>query len=110
MPSPLGNPMSGGHIYAKLNQMLLAAATVLFLQVLVALGIDTASLHSHNGSPLASKNASERRHRMKPRVSDGSADDNKSPQSETYNQRRMVRGSGLCSKDYPPLQLSWTVG
>ncbi|XP_023383320.1 sodium channel protein type 10 subunit alpha [Pteropus vampyrus] len=58
-------------------------------EVLAALGIDTASLHSYNGSPLTSKNASERRHRMKPRVSDGSADDNKSPQSETYNQHRM---------------------
>ncbi|XP_033624023.1 sodium channel protein type 10 subunit alpha isoform X2 [Fukomys damarensis] len=56
-------------------------------EVLVALGMDTASLHS--GSPLASKNAGERRHRMKSRVSDGSTDDNKSPQSEPYNQRRM---------------------
>ncbi|XP_034517659.1 sodium channel protein type 10 subunit alpha isoform X1 [Ailuropoda melanoleuca] len=58
-------------------------------EVLAALGIDTASLHSHNGSPLASKNASERMHRMKPRVSEGSTDDNKSPQSDPYNQRRM---------------------
>ncbi|KFO38318.1 Sodium channel protein type 10 subunit alpha [Fukomys damarensis] len=57
-------------------------------EVLVALGMDTASLHS--GSPLASKNAGERRHRMKSRVSDGSTDDNKSPQSEPYNQRRML--------------------
>ncbi|XP_046292884.1 sodium channel protein type 10 subunit alpha isoform X2 [Marmota monax] len=58
-------------------------------EVLTALGIDTASLHSHNGSPLASKNSSERKHRMKSRVSDCSTDDNRSPQSETYNQRRM---------------------
>uniref|UniRef100_G3TLD9 Sodium channel protein n=1 Tax=Loxodonta africana TaxID=9785 RepID=G3TLD9_LOXAF len=58
-------------------------------EVLAALGIDTASLHSHNGSPLASKNASEKRQRTKPRVSEGSTDDNKSLQSESYNQRRM---------------------
>ncbi|XP_069929160.1 sodium channel protein type 10 subunit alpha isoform X2 [Oryctolagus cuniculus] len=58
-------------------------------EVLTALGVDTASLHSHSGSPLASKNASERRHRTKPRVSEGSTDDNKSSQSERYNQRRM---------------------
>nr|ASY04967.1 Nav1.8 [Antrozous pallidus] len=58
-------------------------------EVLAAMGIDTASLHSHSGSPLASKRASEKRHRMKPKVSDGSTDDNKSPQSEPYNQRRM---------------------
>ncbi|MBZ3883325.1 Sodium channel protein type 10 subunit alpha [Sciurus carolinensis] len=66
-------------------------------EVLTALGIDTASLHSHDGSPLPSKNASERRHRIKPKVSEGSTDDNRSPQSEPYNQRRMVRGSGLTS-------------
>lgn len=90
--------------------MLLAAAAVLSPQVLAAMGIDTASLHSHSGSPLASRSASEKRHRMKPKVSDGSADDSKSPQSEPYNQRRMVRGSGLCRKDYPPLQLWWAVG
>ncbi|XP_078288605.1 sodium channel protein type 10 subunit alpha isoform X2 [Panthera onca] len=58
-------------------------------EVLAALGIDTASLHSHNGSPLASKTASERMPRMKPRVSEGSTDDSKSPQSDPYNQRRM---------------------
>eukprot|EP00070_Physeter_catodon_P005004 XP_007110560.2 sodium channel protein type 10 subunit alpha isoform X1 [Physeter catodon] len=58
-------------------------------EVLAALGVDTASLHSHNGSPLASKNASVRRHRMKPRVSEGSTDDNKSPQTESYNEHRM---------------------
>ncbi|KAK1332582.1 hypothetical protein QTO34_007265 [Cnephaeus nilssonii] len=58
-------------------------------EVLAAMGIDTASLHSHSGSPLASKRANEKRHRMKPKVSDGSTDDNKSPQSEPYNQRRM---------------------
>uniref|UniRef100_A0A8D2DUL3 Sodium channel protein n=1 Tax=Sciurus vulgaris TaxID=55149 RepID=A0A8D2DUL3_SCIVU len=58
-------------------------------EVLTALGIDTASLHSHDGSPLPSKNASERRHRIKPKVSEGSTDDNRSPQSEPYNQRRM---------------------
>ncbi|XP_077917384.1 sodium channel protein type 10 subunit alpha isoform X3 [Halichoerus grypus] len=63
-------------------------------EVLAALGIDTASLHSHNGSPLASKNASERKHRMKPRVSEGSTDDNKSPQSDPYNQRRMAFDAG----------------
>lgn len=92
-------------MYAKLNQILLAAAAVLSPQVLAAMGIDTASLHSHSGSPLASKRANEKRHRMKPKVSDGSTDDNKSPQSEPYNQRRMVRDSGLCSEEYPPLQL-----
>ncbi|CAH6777545.1 Scn10a [Phodopus roborovskii] len=58
-------------------------------EVLAALGIDTASLHSHNGSPLAPKNTNERKHRMKSRVSEGSTDDNRSPQSEPYNQRRM---------------------
>ncbi|XP_036287792.1 sodium channel protein type 10 subunit alpha isoform X1 [Pipistrellus kuhlii] len=58
-------------------------------EVLAAMGIDTASLHSHSGSPLASKRANEKRHRMKPKVSDGSTDDNKSPQSDPYNQRRM---------------------
>ncbi|EPQ04076.1 Sodium channel protein type 10 subunit alpha [Myotis brandtii] len=60
-------------------------------EVLAAMGIDTASLHSHSGSPLPSKRANEKRHRMKPKVSDGSTDDNKSPQSEPYNQRRMKR-------------------
>ncbi|XP_026352534.1 sodium channel protein type 10 subunit alpha isoform X3 [Ursus arctos] len=73
-------------------------------EVLAALGIDTASLHSHNGSPLASKNASERMHRMKPRVSEGSTDDNKSPQSDPYNQRRMAFDAGqkktLLSAEY----------
>ncbi|XP_021561541.1 sodium channel protein type 10 subunit alpha isoform X3 [Neomonachus schauinslandi] len=63
-------------------------------EVLAALGIEAASLHSHNGSPLASKNASERKHRMKPRVSEGSTDDNKSPQSDPYNQRRMAFDAG----------------
>ncbi|XP_066100451.1 sodium channel protein type 10 subunit alpha isoform X1 [Saccopteryx bilineata] len=58
-------------------------------EVLSALGIDTASLHSYSGSLLASKGADEKRHRMKPRVSVGSADDNRSPQSEPYNQHRM---------------------
>ncbi|XP_005386634.1 PREDICTED: sodium channel protein type 10 subunit alpha isoform X4 [Chinchilla lanigera] len=58
-------------------------------EVLAALGIDTASLLSHNGSPLASKNANERRHRRKSRVSEGSTEDNKSLQSESFNQRRM---------------------
>ncbi|XP_057560591.1 sodium channel protein type 10 subunit alpha [Hippopotamus amphibius kiboko] len=58
-------------------------------EVLAALGVDTVSLHSYNGSPLAFKNASERRHIMKPRVSEGSTDDNKSPQSESYNQHRL---------------------
>ncbi|XP_015423798.1 PREDICTED: sodium channel protein type 10 subunit alpha [Myotis davidii] len=58
-------------------------------EMLAAMGIDTASLHSHSGSPLSSKRATEKRHRMKPKVSDGSTDDNKSPQSEPYNQRRM---------------------
>ncbi|XP_037844367.2 sodium channel protein type 10 subunit alpha isoform X1 [Chlorocebus sabaeus] len=58
-------------------------------EVLAALGIDTTSLHSHNGSSLTSKNASERRHRMKSRVSEGSTEDNKSPHSDPYNQRRM---------------------
>ncbi|XP_014646160.1 PREDICTED: sodium channel protein type 10 subunit alpha isoform X2 [Ceratotherium simum simum] len=57
-------------------------------EMLAALGIDTASLQSYNGSPLASKNANDRRHRMKPRVSESSTDDNKSPQSESYKQRR----------------------
>ncbi|XP_008834406.1 sodium channel protein type 10 subunit alpha isoform X1 [Nannospalax galili] len=58
-------------------------------EVLVALGIDTASLHSHSGAPLASKNTHERKPKMKSRVSEGSADDNRSPRSEPYNQRRM---------------------
>ncbi|KAG8521585.1 Sodium channel protein type 10 subunit alpha [Galemys pyrenaicus] len=58
-------------------------------EMLEALGIDTASLHSHNGSPTVFKTASERRHKMKPKVSEGSTDDNKSPQSEPYYQRRM---------------------
>ncbi|XP_021115486.1 sodium channel protein type 10 subunit alpha isoform X2 [Heterocephalus glaber] len=58
-------------------------------EVLAALGMDTASLHSHSGSPLASKSAGERRHGMKSRVSEGSTEDSKSPQSEPYNQRRM---------------------
>lgn len=47
---------------------------------------------------------------MKPRVSEGSTDDSKSPQSDPYNQRRMVRGSSSCSKDYPPLQPPRTIG
>ncbi|GAB1294812.1 Sodium channel protein [Apodemus speciosus] len=58
-------------------------------EVLAALGIDATSLHSHNGSPLAPKNANERRPRVKSRMSEGSTDDNKSPQSDPYNQRRM---------------------
>ncbi|XP_004708736.1 sodium channel protein type 10 subunit alpha [Echinops telfairi] len=58
-------------------------------EVLAAMGIDTASLHSHNESPLTSKSAGEKRPRMKPRVSEGSTDDNKSLQSEPHNQRRM---------------------
>ncbi|XP_069329558.1 sodium channel protein type 10 subunit alpha isoform X3 [Eulemur rufifrons] len=58
-------------------------------EVLAALGVDTASLRSHNGSPLTSKNANERKNRMKPRVSECSTDDNKSPQPDPYNQRRM---------------------
>ncbi|XP_034339963.1 sodium channel protein type 10 subunit alpha isoform X3 [Arvicanthis niloticus] len=58
-------------------------------EVLAALGIDTTSLHSHNGSPLAPKNANERRPRVKSRVSEGSTDDNRSLQSDPYNQRRM---------------------
>ncbi|EPY86848.1 sodium channel protein type 10 subunit alpha-like isoform 2 [Camelus ferus] len=58
-------------------------------EVLVALGVDTASLQSYNGSPLTSINASERRHILKPRVSEGSTDDNRSLQSEPYNQHRM---------------------
>nr|XP_035134084.2 sodium channel protein type 10 subunit alpha isoform X3 [Callithrix jacchus] len=63
-------------------------------EVLAALGIDTTSLHSHNGSPLTSKNASERRHRIKPRVSEGSTEGNKSPHSDPYNQRRMAFDAG----------------
>lgn len=35
---------------------------------------------------------------MKSRVSEGSTDDNRSPQSEPYNQRRMVRRSGLARR------------
>ncbi|XP_049997516.1 sodium channel protein type 10 subunit alpha isoform X2 [Alexandromys fortis] len=58
-------------------------------EVLAALGIDRTSLPSHNGSPLAPRNSHERKHRMKSRVSEGSTDDNRSPQSEPYNQRRM---------------------
>ncbi|KAK2494435.1 hypothetical protein MC885_005761 [Smutsia gigantea] len=61
-------------------------AAVLSLQVLAALGIDTTSLHSHSGSPLGSQNAREQTHRMKPRVSEGSIDDNRSPQSDPYTQ------------------------
>lgn len=90
--------MSREYIYAKFNQILLDSTAVLSLQMLAALGIDTASLHSYNASPLASKNANDRRHRMKPRVSENSTDDNKSPQSEPYNQRRMVRGSSCAPK------------
>ncbi|KAF4024151.1 hypothetical protein G4228_016072 [Cervus hanglu yarkandensis] len=63
-------------------------------EVLAALGVDTASLQSHNGSPLASKTASERKHRMKSRVSEGSTDDNKSLRSESYNQHRMAFDAG----------------
>ncbi|XP_062971335.1 sodium channel protein type 10 subunit alpha isoform X2 [Cynocephalus volans] len=58
-------------------------------ELLATLGIDTASLHSYNESHLTSKNASEKRLRKKPRVSEGSTDDNKSPQAEPYNQHRM---------------------
>ncbi|XP_036122393.1 sodium channel protein type 10 subunit alpha [Molossus molossus] len=58
-------------------------------EALVAMGVDTASLLSHDGSPLASRSASGKRRRMKPKVSESSADDNKSPHSEPYNQRRM---------------------
>ncbi|XP_060241045.1 sodium channel protein type 10 subunit alpha isoform X2 [Meriones unguiculatus] len=58
-------------------------------EVLAALGIDAASLHSHNGSPLSPQSANERKHRMKSRVSEGSTDDNRSPQADPYNQRRM---------------------
>ncbi|XP_050995954.1 sodium channel protein type 10 subunit alpha isoform X2 [Acomys russatus] len=58
-------------------------------EVLASLGIDTTSLHSHDGSPSAPKNTNERKHRMKSRVSEGSTEDNRSPQSEPYNQRRM---------------------
>ncbi|XP_042527089.1 sodium channel protein type 10 subunit alpha [Dipodomys spectabilis] len=58
-------------------------------EVLASLGIDTASLHSHNESPPATQNTNDpRRHGLKARVSEGSADNN-SPQSEPYNQRRM---------------------
>ncbi|XP_066208220.1 sodium channel protein type 10 subunit alpha isoform X3 [Saccopteryx leptura] len=73
-------------------------------EVLSALGIDTASPHSCSGSLLASKGADEKRHRTKPRVSEGSADDNRSPQSEPYNQRRMAFEAGqkrnLLSAEY----------
>ncbi|XP_031201603.1 sodium channel protein type 10 subunit alpha [Mastomys coucha] len=73
-------------------------------EVLAALGIDTTSLHSHNGSPLAPKNANERRPRVKSRVSEGSTDDNRSPQSDPYNQRRMAldaaRQKNFLSADY----------
>ncbi|OWK02576.1 hypothetical protein Celaphus_00010259, partial [Cervus elaphus hippelaphus] len=68
-------------------------------EVLAALGVDTASLQSHNGSPLASKTASERKHRMKSRVSEGSTDDNKSLQSESYNQHRMAPGRDISFPD-----------
>ncbi|XP_058144220.1 sodium channel protein type 10 subunit alpha [Dasypus novemcinctus] len=57
-------------------------------EVLAAMGIDTASLHSCDGSPLTCKTASERWHRMKPKVSEGSTEENKSPASESYHQRR----------------------
>ncbi|XP_060036403.1 sodium channel protein type 10 subunit alpha isoform X2 [Erinaceus europaeus] len=63
-------------------------------EVLEALRIDTASLHSHSGSPPVFKSASERKHRMKPKLSEGSTDDSKSPQSESYNQRRMASDPG----------------
>ncbi|XP_039093102.1 sodium channel protein type 10 subunit alpha isoform X1 [Hyaena hyaena] len=58
-------------------------------EVLAALGIDTASLHSHDGSPLASKTAGERMHRLKPRAAEGSTDDDKSPRSDPHNQLGM---------------------
>ncbi|KAM7063718.1 sodium channel protein type 10 subunit alpha isoform 3-T3 [Molossus nigricans] len=63
-------------------------------EALVAMGVDTASLLSHDGSPLASRSASGKRRRMKPKVSESSADDNKSPHSEPYNQRRMALEAG----------------
>jgi hypothetical protein len=66
--------------------------------VLAALGIDTTSLYSHNGSPLAPKNANERRPRVKSRMSEGSTDDNRSLQSDPYNQRRMVRRAKLARR------------
>ncbi|XP_039093104.1 sodium channel protein type 10 subunit alpha isoform X3 [Hyaena hyaena] len=59
-------------------------------EVLAALGIDTASLHSHDGSPLASKTAGERMHRLKPRAAEGSTDDDKSPRSDPHNQLGMA--------------------
>nr|XP_048279403.1 sodium channel protein type 10 subunit alpha isoform X5 [Myodes glareolus] len=69
-------------------------------EVLAALGIDRTSLHSHNGSPLATRNSHERKHRMKSRVSEGSTDDNRSPQSEPYNQRRMALETAGQKKNY----------
>lgn len=54
---------------------------------------------SHNGSPLASKTASERKHRMKSRVSEGLHQTTASHSGlDLYNQHRMVRGSGCAWK------------
>ena len=105
-PSPT---VWGTCVYAEHIQILSATAAILSPQVLAALGVDTASLQSHNGTPLASKTASEGKHRMKSRVSEGSTDDNKSLRSESYNQHRTVRHSGLCLKDNPLLQLPCTI-
>ncbi|XP_049622333.1 sodium channel protein type 10 subunit alpha isoform X2 [Suncus etruscus] len=57
-------------------------------EVLEALGVDTSSLHSYSGSPPAFKTSSGRMHRMKSKMSEGSTEDNKSPQSEPYNQHQ----------------------
>ncbi|XP_012789522.2 sodium channel protein type 10 subunit alpha [Sorex araneus] len=59
-------------------------------EVLEVLGVDIESLHSYSGSPPAFKHLSDQRQRMKKKMSEGSIEENKSPQSEIYNQRRMA--------------------
>ncbi|XP_055985321.1 sodium channel protein type 10 subunit alpha [Sorex fumeus] len=63
-------------------------------EVLEVLGVDIESLHSYSGSPPAFKHLSEQRQRMKMKMSESSAEENKSPQSDTYNQRRMALDTG----------------
>lgn len=95
IPSPYGRVVE---THKHRGQSDPADCNYLSPQVLAALGIDATSLHSHNGSPLAPKNANERRPRVKSRMSESSTDDNRSPQSDPYNQRRMVRRAELARR------------
>ncbi|XP_027691607.1 sodium channel protein type 10 subunit alpha [Vombatus ursinus] len=56
-------------------------------EVLAAMGIDTSSLLSFEMSPLASKNAKERRNKMNQMKSDDSIEDNSSPVSDAWSSR-----------------------